>query len=151
MWNVILSVKYVIVYTKIWNHITETALTVLSNNIGIDETNYKKRHNHITVVVNHDISSVIWCAIEYGKEVLKKFFGQLSEEQGKSTRCVSANCAQWIADCVSEYCPNAERCIDLFHVVSWATEALYKVRRQAWAETQIRNPKEQRQIVLPSV
>ena len=103
-------------------------------NIGIDETSYKKGHKYMTVVVNHDTSSVIWCAIGYGKEVLKSFFKQLSDEQRKSIRCVSADGAQWIADCVSEYCPNAERCIDPFHVVSWATEALDQVRRQAWAE-----------------
>lgn len=103
-------------------------------NIGIDETSYKKGHKYMTVVVNHDTSSVIWCAIGYGKEVLKSFFKQLSDEQRKTIRCVSADGAQWITDCVSEYCPNAERCIDPFHVVSWATEALDQVRRQAWAE-----------------
>lgn len=115
-------------------------------NIGIDETSYKKGHKYMTVVVNHDTSSVIWCAIGYGKEVLKKFFEQLSEEQRKSIRCVSADGAQWIADCVSEYCPNAERCIDPFHVVSWASEALDKVRRQAWADanTESKNAKTKR-------
>lgn len=35
---------------------------------------------------------------------------------------------------MEEYCPNALRCIDPFHVVSWATDALDQVRREAWAE-----------------
>jgi len=103
-------------------------------NIGIDETSYKKGHEYMTVVVNHDTNSVVWCAVGYGKEVLKTFFEALSESQRKSIRCVSADGARWIADCVTEYCPQAERCIDPFHVVSWATEILDTIRKQAWSE-----------------
>lgn len=103
-------------------------------NIGIDETSYKKGHKYMTVIVNHDTNSVIWCSIGYGKEVLQRFFAVLTEKQRESIRCVSADGARWIADCVNEYCPNAERCIDPFHVVSWATEALDEVRRKAWSE-----------------
>ena len=88
----------------------------------------------MTVIVNHDTNSVIWCSIGYGKEVLQRFFDALTEKQRESIRCVSADGARWIADCVNEYCPNAERCIDPFHVVSWATEALDEVRRKAWSE-----------------
>ena len=103
-------------------------------NIGIDETSYKKGHKYMTVVVNHDTASVVWCAKGYGKEVLSLFFEQLSPEQRASIRCVSADGARWIASCVEKYCPIAERCVDPFHVVSWATEALDMVRRQVWAE-----------------
>ena len=103
-------------------------------NIGIDETSYKKGHKYMTVVVNHDASSVVWCAPEFGKEVLSKFFELLSEEQRTSIRCISADGARWIASCVEEYCPKAQRCIDPFHVVSWATDALDQVRREAWSE-----------------
>ena len=35
-----------------------------------------------------------------------------------------------------EYFPNAERCVDPFHVVEWATEALDKVRIAAWRRAQ---------------
>ena len=104
-------------------------------NLGIDETSYKKGHKYMTVVVNHDTNAVIWCAKGYGKQVLASFFEQLTPQQRASIRCVSADGARWIADCVAEYCPNAQRCIDPFHVVSWATEMLDKVRRQIWAET----------------
>lgn len=109
-------------------------------NIGIDETSYKKGYKYMTVVVNHDTASVVWCSKGYEKEVLSLFFEKLRPEQRASIRCVSADGARWIASCVEEYCPNAERCVDPFHVVSWATEALDKVRRQAWAETQRPNP-----------
>jgi transposase len=35
---------------------------------------------------------------------------------------------------VSEWCPNAERSIDPFHVVQWATDTLDEVRRTVWRE-----------------
>ena len=41
--------------------------------------------------------------------------------------------AEWIADVVSDRCPDAIRCADPFHVVGWATEALDAVRREAWS------------------
>ena len=95
---------------------------------------YKKGHKYITVVINHENSSVVWCGIGFGKEVLSQFFKILTPEQRASIRCVSADGARWIASCIAEYCPNAERCVDPFHVVSWATEALDKERRKAWSE-----------------
>ncbi len=103
-------------------------------NIGIDETSYKKGHKYMTVVINHDTASVVWCGVRYGKEVLSRFFRLLTPQQRESIRCVSADGTRWIASCVAEYCPHATRCIDLFHVVSWATDALDQVRREAWTD-----------------
>ena len=60
-----------------------------------------------------------------------QFFELLTPEQRASIRCVSADGANWIAACIQKYCPNAERCADPFHVVSWATEALDKERRSS--------------------
>ncbi|TPF85359.1 transposase, partial [Bifidobacterium sp. UTCIF-37] len=34
--------------------------------------------------------------------------------------------------CVKEHCPNAERVLDGFHIVSWMTDALDKVRKRLW-------------------
>lgn len=103
-------------------------------NIGIDETSYKKGHKYMTIVVNHDTNSVVWCSKGYGKAVLSRFFEKLTPEQRASIRCVSADGARWITTCVEEYCLNAERCVDPFHVVSWSTEVLDNERRKAWAE-----------------
>lgn len=121
---------------RVYQEMEESRLSRFNGlvNIGIDETSYKKGHKYMTVVINHDKSSVIWCAPGYGKDVLSQFFELLSEEQRASIRCVSADGARWIASCVEEYCPNAQRCIDPFHVVSWATDAFDQVRREAWAE-----------------
>jgi len=103
--------------------------------IGIDETSYKKGHKYMTVIVNHETGHLIWAHKGHGKEVLKGFFEALTEEQRASIKYVTADGAGWIADCVRDYCKNAERCIDPFHVVMWATEALDEVRRAAIRET----------------
>ena len=69
-------------------------------NIGIDETIYKNGHKYMTVVVNRDTASTVWCAKGYGVEVLFLFSEQLSPEQRASIKCVGADGAPWIASCV---------------------------------------------------
>ena len=99
--------------------------------IGIDETSYKKGHKYMTVIVNHHTGALIWAHKGHGKEILTEFFEELTEEQQAKVKFVTADGARWIADCVKAYCPNAERCIDPFHVVQWANDALDEIRKQA--------------------
>ena len=101
------------------------------NAIGIDETSYKKGHKYMTVVVDHGTGHLIWAKKGFGKTILTEFFMELSEEQRGNIKYVSADGAGWIADCISEFCPNAERCIDPFHVVAWANDCLDEVRKAA--------------------
>ena len=103
-------------------------------NIGIDETSYRKGHKYITVVVNHDTNSVVWAAQGHGKAVLQSFYKQLTNEQLASIKVVTGDGARWITECVNEFTPDCERCVDPFHVVEWAMEALDEVRRESWRE-----------------
>lgn len=103
--------------------------------IGIDETSYKKGHKYITVVVNHDTNTVVWAHPGHGKTVMDTFFQSLTEEQRKRIKVVTGDGARWITDAVDEYCsPECERCVDPFHVVEWAMDALDKVRTGIWQE-----------------
>lgn len=103
-------------------------------NIGIDETSYKKGHKYITVIVNHDTNTVVWAAQGHGKSVLTQFYKQLTPKQLSSIRVVTGDGAKWITECVNEFTPDCERCVDPFHVVEWAMEALDEVRREVWRE-----------------
>ena len=103
-------------------------------NIGIDETSYRKGHKYITVVVNHDTNTVVWASQGHGKKVLEQFYRQLTPEQLSSIKVVTGDGARWITDCVNEFTPSCERCVDPFHVVEWAMEALDEVRREVWRE-----------------
>ena len=58
----------------------------------------------------------------------------LTDEQSAAVEVVTADGATWIADVVEERGPNAERVMDPFHVVSWATSALDELRKQAWRD-----------------
>jgi transposase len=100
--------------------------------IGIDEISYKKGHRYITVVVDHDSSRLVWAAPGRDKATVRSFFDALGQERSALLTHVTADGADWIADVVAERAPQAIRCADAFHVVSWATEALDVVRRQAW-------------------
>ena len=103
-------------------------------NIGIDETSYKKGHKYITVIVNHDTNTVVWASQGHGKGVLTQFYRQLTPEQLSTIKVVTGDGAKWITECVNEFTPDCERCVDPFHVVEWAMEALDEVRREVWRE-----------------
>jgi transposase len=100
--------------------------------IGIDEISYKKGHRYLTVVVDHDRARLVWAAAGRDKATLGRFFDTLGAERCALITHVSADAADWIADVVTQRCPNAIRCADPFHVVAWATEALDTERRRAW-------------------
>jgi transposase len=102
--------------------------------IGIDEMSYKRGHRYILVAVDHDSGRLIWAAPGRDKKTLGEFFDLLGEERSARIRLVSADAAPWIATVVAERCENATLCIDSFHVIQWATEALDKVRREVWNE-----------------
>ena len=124
------------VVDRVYNDVKETASSPFDNLrcIGIDETSYKKGYKYITVVVNHQTGALIWAAKGHGKTILEQFFKLLTPEQRAGIEFVTADGARWITDCITKYCPKAERCIDPFHVVSWATDALDEVRRTVWRE-----------------
>lgn len=100
--------------------------------IGIDETSYRKGHKYITVVTDHDTKQVVWVGVGTGIKVLEKFMKDMTKEQRQAIKLVSADGAKWIKSCVESYLPNAELCIDGFHVVSWAIEAMDECRKHFW-------------------
>jgi len=78
----------------------------------------------LTIVVDHDTGRLVWAAIGRDKDTLRGFFDLVGDERCEKIRLVSADAAEWIGDVVKERAKNATLCIDSFHVVSWATEAL---------------------------
>jgi transposase len=100
--------------------------------IGIDEVSYKRGHKYLTVVVDHDTGRLLWAKDGRTKKDLAGFFDLLGEERCAQIALVSADGADWIADVVGLRCPNAQQCMDPYHVVAWANDALDEVRRQVW-------------------
>ena len=103
--------------------------------IAIDEVKYKKGHKYITTVMNLETGEIVWAHDGFGDEVLKKFFELLTDNERLQIKYVVADGAQWITRQVEKYCPEAVRCVDPFHVVSWANDALDEVRKKVSADT----------------
>lgn len=100
--------------------------------IGIDEISYKRGHRYLTVVVDHDSGRLVWAAPGRNDTTLEQFFDRLGDQRCGEITQVTADAADWIERVVTKRCPNAIQAADPFHVVSWATDALDTVRRQAW-------------------
>ena len=101
--------------------------------IGIDETSYRKGHRYVTVVVNHDTGGLIWAHEGHGIGTPSKFFEELTRTALYDKTCVRRRreTAPFMAE---KYCPQAQRCIDPFHVVGRAMDALDEVRTRSLAE-----------------
>lgn len=59
-------------------------------------------------------------SVGHSTEVLSQFFEELTEEHRKNIQSVSGDVAKWIDSCIEKYIPHAKRCVDAFHVVTWA-------------------------------
>ena len=97
--------------------------------IGIDEISYRKGRRYLLCVVDHDTGRLVWAGKNRTQETLNRFFDDLGADRAGRLTHVSADGAQWIHDVVAERAPAAVVCLDAFHVVAWATEALDQVRR----------------------
>jgi transposase len=102
--------------------------------IGIDEISHRKGQRYLTVVVDHHTGRLVWAAPGRDRRTVLAFFDQLGEERCKQIELVSADMAAWISGPIAERCPDAVRCVDPFHVVQLATDALDQVRREVWNE-----------------
>ena len=102
--------------------------------IGIDEISHRKGQRYLTVVVDHHTGRLVWAAAGRDRKTVLAFFDALGEERCKQIELVSCDMASWISGPVAERCPNAVRCVDPFHVIQLATDALDQVRREVWNE-----------------
>jgi transposase len=102
--------------------------------IGIDEISHRKGQRYLTVVVDHDSGRLVWAAGGRDRKTVERFLDQLGQERCRQLELVSADMAAWVAGPIGERCPQAELCLDPFHIVMLATDALDEVRREVWNE-----------------
>jgi transposase len=102
--------------------------------IGIDEVSFRRGQRYLTVVVDHETARVVWVQEGRDEATLERFFDRLGPVRAAALRFVTADGAAWIKNVVKRRCPQATLCLDPFHVVSWATDALDEVRREVWNE-----------------
>lgn len=102
--------------------------------IGIDEISHRVGQRYLTVIVDHDTGRLVWAAAGRDRKTVEAFLDALGEERCKEVELVSCDMAAWIAGPIAERLPGAVRCVDPFHVIALATDALDEIRREVWNE-----------------
>jgi len=100
--------------------------------IGIDEISHRKGQRYLTVVVDHDTGRLVWAAAGRDRRTVEAFLDALGEERCKQITLVSCDMASWISGPIADRLPDATRCVDPFHVVALASDALDEIRREVW-------------------
>jgi transposase len=98
-------------------------------NIGIDELSYRKHHEYITTVVDHDRGIVVWSGKGKSAETLGAFFKALGPERAAKIASVTIDMSAAYIKAVEEWVPHAELIFDRFHVQRLIQDALDQTRR----------------------
>ncbi len=97
--------------------------------IGVDELSYRRHHEYVTVVVDHERGRVVWASKGKSAATLKRFFEDLGPERCSQLEAVTLDLSQAYIKAVTEATPEAKLIFDRFHIQRLAQEALDETRR----------------------
>jgi transposase len=100
--------------------------------IGVDEVSYRKGHRYVTIVVDHTSGRLVWAAPGRDAATLDRFFAELGSKRCWQITHVSADMGAWYHTSIERHLAHAVVCVDSFHVVKLATDALDCERRAVW-------------------
>jgi transposase len=100
--------------------------------IGVDELSYRRHHEYVTVVVDHERGAVVWAHEGKDAATLRAFFEELGNERCAKLEAVTLDLSAAYIKAVTEASPKARLIFDRFHVQRLAHDALDTVRRQQW-------------------
>jgi transposase len=103
--------------------------------IGVDEISYRKGHRYLTVVADHDRGgAVVWAAEGRDHKVLEAFYDELGHERTARLVAISLDMGGPYKLATDNKAPHVAQCVDPFHLVKLANEAVDTARRWAWNE-----------------
>ena len=126
--------------------------------IGVDEVSWKRQHNYLTLVADHRAGKIVWGTEGAGQQAADRFFAELDPEpagdpaapptgseradrepppvgaRAAKLEAISLDMGHGYAKSAREHAPQAVVCIDPYHVVQLANQALDEVRRAYWNE-----------------
>lgn len=121
-----------VVIRVVGDHIDDTRLDDLYR-IGVDEISYRKGHRYLTVVADHDrAGAVVWAGEGRNSATMEEFYDTLGPQRCKQLTAVSLDMGLAYAKATRTKAPDARQCVDPFHVVKLANEAIDTTRRWAW-------------------
>jgi transposase len=97
--------------------------------IGIDELSYRKHHEYITTVVDHERGTVVWTGKGKSAETLGAFFKALGPKRAAKLESVTIDMSGAYIKAVKEHVPQACMIFDRFHVQRLVQDALDETRR----------------------
>ena len=100
--------------------------------IGIDELSYRKGHNYVTTVTDHESGRIVWAKEGKNAETLMSFFEELGDERCLAIEAVTMDMSKAYIKAVKEKVPHAQIVFDRFHVQKLVSEALDLTRREEW-------------------
>lgn len=92
--------------------------------IGVDEISYRRGHRYLTVIADHDTGTVVWVARDRTKQAFHSFFDALGEQRSQALTAVTCDAAGAYRSVAQVRAVNATICLDPFHVIKWANEAV---------------------------
>ena len=101
-------------------------------NIGIDELSYRRHHEYVTIVTDHDTGRVVWASPGKDMATVARFFEELGPERTAELQTVKMDMSGAYKTAVAKAAPHVRIVFDRFHVQRLAHDALDKVRRQQW-------------------
>lgn len=129
-----------IVSRVVADHIDDARLNDLYR-IGVDEVSYRKGHRYLTIVASHDRDgAVVWAQEGKKSETLKAFYDELGDERKAGLEAISLDMGGAYAQATAAEVPHVTQCVDPFHVIKAANDAIDKTRRQAWNLERTTNP-----------
>ncbi|WP_448072598.1 ISL3 family transposase [Georgenia yuyongxinii] len=102
--------------------------------IGVDEVSWKRHHNYLTLVTDHEGKHIVWGAQGKDAATLDAFFTELGPDRAGRLEAISMDMGAAFNKSARDNAPEAVRCIDPFHAVQLVTDALDVERRKAWNE-----------------
>lgn len=122
-----------VVMRVVSDHLSDSRLENLFN-LGVDEISYKRGHQYLTVIADHDSGRVVHVAQGRNQAALAGFFELLGPDRCAQIKAISMDMAKiWRQPC-HQYIPQADICFDPFHLIRTANQALDSVYSQSGRE-----------------
>ena len=97
--------------------------------IGVDELSYRRHHEYITIITNHETGKIVWAHEGKNAATLDLFFAELGPERSQRLLAVTLDMSQAYIQSVEAHAPQASLVFDRFHVQRLVHDALDQVRR----------------------
>jgi transposase len=112
-----------IAHRLVEEHLDDSRLDNLYR-IGVDEISYKRGHYYLTVVADHDGGNVVWVGTSRSQAAFEEFFDILGEQRSKALQAITLDAAPAYTRAARDRAPQAQLCLDPFHVIKWCNETL---------------------------